>query len=216
MKKKRKIVYIVFALFVIYLFKDILGICLYSRKDETCRADAAIVLGAATHAGEVSPVYRERLNHAVLLYRQEYIDRIIVTGGKGAGSEVSDADAAKRYAISQGIPETDIFAEEFSTTTQENLENSKEIMDAYGMEKALIVSDPLHMKRAMLLAKDAGIEAYTSPTGTSRYKSLKTKIPFLMREVFFYEGYKVYRLAKSKQLSYPKKSASYPPQFYHS
>lgn len=198
MKKKRKIIYIGFALFGIYLFTDILGICLYGRKDESCRADVAIVLGAAAYEGEVSPVYRERLNHAVLLYRQKYVDKIIVTGGKGAGSEVSDAEAAKRYVISQGVPEADVFTEDVSAITQENLENSREIMEVYGMEKALIVSDPLHMKRAMLLAKDAGIEAYTSPTGTSRYKCLKTKIPFLMREVFFYEGYKVYRMAKSK------------------
>lgn len=196
MKKKRKIIYIGFALFGIYLFTDILGICLYGRKDESCRADVAIVLGAAAYEGEVSPVYRERLNHAVLLYRQKYVDKIIVTGGKGAGSEVSDAEAAKRYVIGQGVPEADVFTEDVSAITQENLENSREIMEVYGMEKALIVSDPLHMKRAMLLAKDAGIEAYTSPTGTSRYKSLKTKIPFLMREVFFYEGYKVYRMAK--------------------
>lgn len=190
MKKKRKIIYIMLFLFVLYLLTDIISICRYSKKDETCRADVAIVLGAATHDGEVSLVYRERLNHAILLYRQEYTDKIIVTGGKAAGSEISDASAARQYVISQGIPEEDIFAEEFSTITQENLENSKEIMDAYGMDTALIVSDPLHMKRAMLLAKDIGIKAYTSPTGTSRYKSLKTKIPFLLREMFFYEAYK--------------------------
>ena len=50
------------------------------------------------------------------------------------------------------------------------------------------------MKRAMLLAKDAGIGAYSSPTPTSRYRSLKTKAKFLAREVFYYIGYQVYRL----------------------
>ena len=60
-----------------------------------------------------------------------------------------------------------------------------------GFETALIVSDPLHMKRAMLLAKDAGIDCSSSPTTTSRYISLKSKLKFLCREVFYYTGYKI-------------------------
>ena len=61
-------------------------------------------------------------------------------------------------------------------------------------ETAIIVSDPLHMKRAMLLAEDAGIKAYSSPTPSTRYVSLRTKIPFLARETFYYIGYQWYRL----------------------
>lgn len=84
--------------------------------------------------------------------------------------------------------------EEASTITQENLENAKIIMDENAYEKAIIVSDPLHMKRAMLLAKDTGMKAYSSPTPTTMYRSLKTKIPFLAREVFYYIGYQWYRI----------------------
>ena len=47
---------------------------------------------------------------------------------------------------------------------------------------------------AMLLAEDAGIKAYSSPTHTTRYVSLRTKIPFLLRETFYYIGYQWYRL----------------------
>ncbi|HIX48720.1 MAG TPA: YdcF family protein [Candidatus Mediterraneibacter caccavium] len=50
------------------------------------------------------------------------------------------------------------------------------------------------MKRAMMLAEDAGITAYSSPTPTTRYVSLRTKIPFLARETFYYIGYKWYRV----------------------
>ena len=50
------------------------------------------------------------------------------------------------------------------------------------------------MKRAMLLAEDAGITAYSSPTPTTRYISMRTKIPFLVRETFYYIGYQWYRL----------------------
>ena len=104
------------------------------------------------------------------------------------------AAAARDYLLSQGISEEAVLLEEESTITQENLENSRVIMEENGFETAVIVSDPLHMKRAMLLAEDAGINAYSSPTPTSRYVSLRTKIPFLARETFYYIGYKWYRI----------------------
>ena len=84
--------------------------------------------------------------------------------------------------------------EEDSKITQENLENAKIIMEENDFQKAIIVSDPLHMKRAMLLAEDAGIKAYSSPTPTTMYQSFKTKVPFAAREVFYYVGYKWYRI----------------------
>jgi uncharacterized SAM-binding protein YcdF (DUF218 family) len=166
----------------------------YGAVDETRPANVAIVLGAGTFNGEVSPVYQARIDHGVWLYENGYVEKLILTGGYVAGSSVSDAAAAGQYAVSVGMPEADILLEERSAITQENLAYAGEIMADGGYETALVVSDPLHMKRAMLLAKDAGIEAYSSPTPTSRYRSLKTKMRFLAREVFYYIGYQVYRL----------------------
>lgn len=165
----------------------------YGKVDEKAPADVAIVLGAAISDGEVSPVYRERINHAITLYEEGTVDFIILTGGFGEGSYKSDSQVAKEYALSQGIPEEKILIEEKSTITEENLEFSKEIMVEKNLGTAIIVSDPLHMKRAMLMAKDYNITALSSPTTTSMYKSLKTKIPFLLREEFFYIGYCIVR-----------------------
>lgn len=191
---KWKIIFIVIVCILLYVIGNLLSICLYSYKDEKQEADVAIVLGAATYYDEVSPVYRERLNQGIRLYNDGYVDTLIVTGGYGAGNGHSDAYTAKQYVVSQGIPEEAILMEETSSITQENLENAKVIMEENGMEIAIIVSDPLHMKRAMLLAKDAGIEGYSSPTETTMYRSLETKIPFVLRELFFYVGYKWYRI----------------------
>lgn len=184
----------VLAAAVLYTALQAVSIWRYGAVDETRPADVAIVLGAGTFNGVVSPVYRERINHGVWLYQNGYVKKLILTGGYGAGSTVSDAAAAGQYAISMGMPEADILLEERSAITQENLQYARELMEETGDETALVVSDPLHMKRAMLLAKDAGIEAYASPTPTSRYRSLKTKAKFLAREVFYYIGYRAYRL----------------------
>ena len=165
----------------------------YGKIDGKQPSDVAVVLGAAISDGEVSPVYRERINHGIFLYENGYADYLLLTGGFGEGSYKSDSAIAKEYALSQGVPEDKISIEEKSTITEENLEYAKEIMDENGLETAIIVSDPLHMKRAMLMAEDYGVKAVSSPTKTSMYRTLKTKIPFLLREEFFYTGYCIVR-----------------------
>lgn len=196
MKKKRifPVLLGMVLLLVIYLAVTAVSIWQYASVDEKQSADTAIILGAGTADGEISPVFRERIHHGIWLYQNGYVDTLIFTGGVGGGNARSDAWVAGQYAIERGVPEENILLEEKSTITQENIANAKKIMDEKGYRTAIIVSDPLHMKRAMLMACDYGIEAYSSPTPTSRYISLKTKIPFLAREEFFYIGYKVYRM----------------------
>lgn len=195
---KSKLTYIILVLiiFLVYILCNIIAICSYGSIYENKQCDVAIVLGASTSDNGVSQVYKQRLNHAIELYNDNRIEKIIVTGGKGEGNNFSDAFMAKTYLVSRGIPEEIVILEEQSTITQENLQNSKKIMDEGGYKTALVVSDPLHMKRAMLLAKDTGIDAYSSPTQSSAYQSLRTKIPFVARETFFYIGYKWYRIFK--------------------
>lgn len=194
MKKRVRILTAAIVFILVYILVNIISICSFSTKDQKYKSDVAIILGASVINGEVSPVYQERINHGIYLYHERYVDKLIVTGGIGDGNDRSDAYAAKQYAISQGVPETDILTEDTSTITQENLENSKVIMVQNNYTTAIIVSDPLHMRRAMLLAEDAEISAYSSPTKTSKYVTLKTRLPFLAREVFFYIGYKWWRI----------------------
>lgn len=131
------------------------------------------------------------INHGIWLYKNNYVKKLIFTGGIGEKSKYSDAFIAKQYAIKCGIPAKDIFIEEKSTITQENLKNAKLIMDKNLYQTAIIVSDPLHMKRSMLMAKDYELKAFSSPTPTTRYISINKKLTFLIREEFFYIGYQI-------------------------
>lgn len=194
---KKKIKWLLFSIgivLILYILATTISIWNYGKMDEKQSADVAIVLGAATVNGAVTPVFQERINHGIWLYQNGFVKTLIFTGGIGEGNEKSDAWAAKQYAIEQGIPESVILLEEKSTITQENIENAKKIMDDNCYNTAIIVSDPLHMKRAMLMADDNGIKAYSSPTPTSRYITVKSKFSFLAREEFFYIGYRVYRI----------------------
>lgn len=161
----------------------------YGQRDEKRKADAAVILGAGSWKGEVSPVFRERLNHGIWLYQNGYVRKLILTGGYAEGNDESDAHAAMLYVTAQGVPQSDILLEEKSKVTRENLEYAKKVMDANGLKDAVLVSDPLHMKRAMRMAKDVGMTAYSSPTPTTRYVSLKTRIPFLEKEDLYYISY---------------------------
>ncbi len=183
----------ILLLVIVYILTNAFSIYTYSYKDEACLADVAIVLGAAAYPHSISLVYQERVNHAINLYNEGYVDKIMMTGGIAEGNEFSDAYQAKQYAISCNVPTNDILLEETSTITQENLKYAKKIMDTYGYTTAIIVSDPLHMKRAMAMAQDVGITAYSSPTPTTRYQTLNTKLPFLAKETIYYIGYKWYR-----------------------
>lgn len=182
------------AALCLYTLFCAVSIVLYSTRDEAVMADCIIVLGAGTDGKRPNAVFRERLNHAAYLYQEGYADRILLTGGYSPGNERSDAWIAGQYLLELGIPEKALLLEERSTITQENLEFAKEIMETEDLSTCILVSDPLHMKRSMMMAKDYEIEAFPSPTPTTRYQTWKTRLPFLARETFFYVGYQVYRL----------------------
>ena len=193
--KKIKIVSIsILVCLITYFIITCFKISNYSKKSETQKADVGIVLGAGIWKDEPSPVFRERINHSINLYKDGYIKKIIFTGGKADGKKFSESYVAKKYAESHGVNSKDIFIEEKSKITQENLKFAKEIMIENDLSKALLISDPLHMKRAILIAKDTNINAFSSPTETSKYKSINKKFTFLMRESFFYITYQIYRI----------------------
>jgi uncharacterized SAM-binding protein YcdF (DUF218 family) len=171
-----------------------ISIYLYASQTNNIKADAAIVLGAAVWGEEPSPVFRERINHAINLYKNQNVNKLIFTGGVGESNEPAEAIVGKRYALARQVKLNDILTETESRTTYQNLQNARTVASTYQLKKFLIVSDPLHMKRAVLMARDLGMDAYSSPTRTTRYSSFNKQIDFLIRETFFYFVYLVFKI----------------------
>ncbi|MFC7536945.1 YdcF family protein [Sphingomonas sp. GCM10030256] len=152
------------------------------------KADAAIVLGAAVYGREPSPVFAERIRHGIRLYRGGTVRTLIFTGGDGGGGH-AESLVAKRIAISSGVPGKHVLTEAVSRTTRTNLLHAHRLMREHGLRSALVVSDPLHIKRALRMSKDLGIAAEGAPTPTSRYRSWRGRMGFLLRELYFYHHY---------------------------
>lgn len=189
---KKKIVKIALVICsTLILAVGLLALSIYSYRNTTSDvlAEAAIVLGAAVWGNELSPVFRERVNHAIGLYRSGRVRKLIFTGGQGNQGEQAESVAARQYAQQSGVPADDILIEDRSHTTYENLLYAKQVADGHGLKKVLIVSDPLHMKRAMVMARDMEMEAYPSPTPTTRYQSVKSQVGLLAHETYYYIGY---------------------------
>jgi uncharacterized SAM-binding protein YcdF (DUF218 family) len=151
----------------------------------TERGETAIVLGAAVIGDKPSPVFAARLDHAAVLYREGRAGRVLVTGGRSGEDDLSEAAAGSAYLQARGVPVSAILTEDRSRTTRQNLGNARGVLGKKAGKPVLIVSDPLHMRRAMAMAAAESFAALPSPTPTTRYRSLGTQAPFLAREVWF-------------------------------
>ncbi len=158
----------------------------FSTITSLINADAAIILGAAVWDDQPSPVFEERIKHGIHLYEAGIVEYLIFTGGIGEGDSLAESEVARVYALDKGVPLERIIIETNSRITFENLYQACQLMKTADLHEALIVSDPLHMKRAIKIAQDIGIEAFPSPTPTTRYRTWKSKSGSLMYEVFFY------------------------------
>ncbi len=160
-------------------------VAVYGGRSSDAFADAAIVLGAAVYEDRPSPVFEERIRHAVDLYKAGRVRLLVMTGGLGPGDRLTEAEAARRWSLEQGVPPEAILLENASRTTQENLELALPLLRRHGLNRVLLVSDPLHMRRAMAIAGKLGIEAVPSPTPTSRYVGWQSWSGFLIGEAYY-------------------------------
>lgn len=176
---------------LILLLLWLVGVAAYitwvGQRDQAAPADAIIVLGAAAYDAKPSPVFEERIRHGIALYQRGLARTLIFTGGYGGvGARFSEAQVGRRYALRQGVPAKAILIESVSRNTHENLRQAAALMETHDLHRAIIVSDPLHMARALRISREVGIQAIGSPTPTTRFRTFATRWRFLLAEVYFF------------------------------
>ncbi|WP_269789787.1 YdcF family protein [Stenotrophomonas sp. Iso1] len=175
------------ALLLLWLLGVAAWIIWVGDRDQAAPADAIIVLGAAAYDAKPSPVFEERIRHGLDLYHQGYASKLIFTGGFGGSrARFSESQVARRYALKQKVPAADILIETKSRTTRQNLVEAKQVMAKNNLHRVIVVSDPLHMARALRLSKELNIDALASSTPSTRFRSFHTSWRFLLQEVYFF------------------------------
>jgi uncharacterized SAM-binding protein YcdF (DUF218 family) len=140
----------------------------FLKAPSTPDVELIVVLGGAGWYDSIMPV-REcleaettyRVLEGVRLYQQRPQLKLVFSGGTPAGPRhLSIAKLMATYAMSLGVPESNILIEENSKDTHESLvEIRKTVHDG----KFIMVTSAYHLRRAMAVARKLGMNPIAAP-----------------------------------------------------
>lgn len=137
-------------------------IIIEGNKKDLAKSDYVLVLGAGLWGDTPSDTLYKRLDGALQYLKINPEVKVIVSGGMGPGETITEAEAMKSYLVKKGIPEKNIIKEEESRSTEENINNSKELLIPNNKDNITVtlVTSNFHMLRSKLLAEKAGFKTY--------------------------------------------------------
>jgi uncharacterized SAM-binding protein YcdF (DUF218 family) len=154
-----------------------------ARVDDRDAADFVVVLGAAQYDGDPSRIFEARLKHAEALYEAGVAPRIVTAGGGQPGDAYTEAEAGRRYLIERGVPAEAVIAVGEGSDTLSSLQAVAARVAQDGWHSTVMVSDPWHSLRARTMARDAGLDAWTSPTRSGPVvQTRETQARYIVRE----------------------------------
>jgi vancomycin permeability regulator SanA len=130
---------------------------LYDPADAP-RADVALVLGAEVAPGGTRPMpfLRGRLETAAGLVRAGRVKVLLVTGDAHGGSG-DETTVMSAYLVGDlGIDPARVVVDPDGLDTYDSCVRARTV---YGITRALVVTQPFHLSRAVALCRGAGIDA---------------------------------------------------------
>ncbi|WP_327392592.1 SanA/YdcF family protein [Streptomyces sp. NBC_01186] len=127
-------------------------------------APVAVVFGAGLWDGEPSPYLAHRLDTAIELYRHGKARALLVSGDNGRHG-YDEPSAMRGYLTERGVPASRIVADYAGFDTWDSCTRARRI---FGVDRALLVSQDYHVRRAAALCRAAGIDAYGVPVTEPR------------------------------------------------
>ncbi|MFG2597339.1 vancomycin high temperature exclusion protein [Streptomyces sp. NPDC048462] len=116
----------------------------------------AVVFGAGLWDGKPSPYLANRLRTAAGLYRDKKVKVVLVTGDNSR-EEYDEPDAMRTFLVRHGVPDSRIVSDFAGFDTWDSCVRAKKI---FGVDRALLVTQGFHVRRAIALCRAAGIDAY--------------------------------------------------------
>lgn len=143
--------------FLMFMLYSVFLMIIPRKKD----FDYIIIHGAGLlHGDRLSKLLQDRVDKAIDVYLSDPSPTIMIpSGGQGSDETISEAEAMSRYMLEKGIPEYRIIKEDRSTTTMENLENCKKLIDGMeGRKYTTLVTSNYHVYRALRYCRKIGLE----------------------------------------------------------
>ncbi|HBS60853.1 MAG TPA: YdcF family protein [Firmicutes bacterium] len=122
-------------------------------------ADVLIIPGARLWGSQPSALLQARLDKAVELYQAGYAAGIIVSGARGPDELASEAAVMRNYLLTRGIPPEAVYPGDQSRNTIENLVYRQKVMEQQGWHSAIVVTNPFHIYRCLIIAREIGLSA---------------------------------------------------------
>lgn len=183
---KKKLIYTAIVVFLllggwsIYQYASITYI---GETSEPSEADVIIILGAGVWPHGPSPALSARTLQAAEIYERWLAENLILSGGLGQYPP-TEAEAMQEILLDLDIDPKVMVLDKQAKNTEENIKYSKQIMEEHGWQRAIIVTDPFHLKRALLLAQNYEIEASGAPVKNSvLYTNKALKLKYTLREI---------------------------------
>ncbi|GHD92426.1 SanA/YdcF family protein [Streptomyces naganishii] len=120
------------------------------------RTEVAVVFGAGLWDGEPSPYLAHRLDAAARLYHDGRVKVLLVTGDNSR-ADYDEPDAMRAYLTRHGVPAARIVTDYAGFDTWDSCVRAKKI---FGVDRAVLVSQGFHIRRAVALCEAAGIDSY--------------------------------------------------------
>ncbi len=119
--------------------------------------DCILVLGCKVGSdGTLSHMLEDRLRQGVALYELGAAPKLLMSGDHGTET-YDEVDAMKRYAVAAGIASQDVFMDHAGFSTYESVYRAKEVFE---VRRVIIVTQEYHLYRALMVAREMGLEAY--------------------------------------------------------
>ncbi|QIQ04940.1 SanA/YdcF family protein [Streptomyces liangshanensis] len=118
--------------------------------------DVAVVFGAGLWDGRPTPYLAHRLDAAAELYRTGKV-RVVLVTGDNSRVEYDEPDAMRTYLTGHGVPDGHIVSDYAGFDTWDSCARAKKI---FGVDRAVLVTQGFHVRRAVALCDSAGIDSY--------------------------------------------------------
>lgn len=156
------------GLAVVLVTGIVIGVAAFGSAGEA--PEYLVILGAGVRGTTPSASLQDRIDSAYAYLSENPQVTAILSGGRGAGEDISEAQCMFDALTALGIDGSRLWLEERSTSTQENLAFSMALIESRAgsrPDRIGIMSSEYHLFRAGLFAKEQGVEALTIPAKTS-------------------------------------------------